>query len=1078
MKTGLIPALWIACAITPGAALAQQDQGVITGQVTDASGAVLPGATVIVEAIDTGVSAESITDSNGLYTLPALKIGSYRVSAELTGFKRSVREPVVVHAQSRVRADLQLELGSMTEEVAVVATTPLLETETSSLAHVIKEEEIRELPLSGRNFQHLAVLVAGVLPAMGHRDRQGGFNSHGQWATQNNFILDGVDNNSQVLGMEDRKAQVLIPSLDAVQEFQIQTSNYSAEFGRNAGAVMNVSIKSGTNKLRGTAYEFLRHDAFDARDAFDYTDRDGDGKADPDVLRRHQFGFTMGGPIRTNRTFYFGSVEGLRVRSNSSALSTVPTLAERSGVFDPRLVVVRDPATGRPFPGNAIPASRWDPVAARLMALWPEPNFAGRTRQNYLSSPSHEIDRLQIDIRGDHNFSDSDKAFVRVSRMIVRDDREGPLPRPAVGAPDSERAFNDNNAISVAASETHIFGRRLLNEARFGFSSLETDKHPLVGEAINDQFGLPVAPTDGVTGLARLTFGGAIGYTVLGEAGFTPNYKLARTFQLLDNLTLLAGRHTVKVGADVRWIQSDIIGAPQTRGIFAFNGRFTGTSLGDFLLGMTSSRRYSTLQQGQLRERNYMFYVQDDWKIAQRLTLNLGVRYELASPMFDTQNRMTTLDLDVFPEIRVIHAGEAGDSWSDRGLIDTDTNNWAPRLGLAYNPADRWTIRAAGGLFYGTTHGGLGASSRLINNWPIYRAVTIPSTPRRSAGQLADGLAADVLGDPTRMPANLNWNVWARNFQVPTIRQWNLSVQRQLTRAVVLTASYVGSSSRHLPRSYNINSAYLGDPRTERQRRPNPTLGTVSFREPSARGSYHGMELTLDKRLSGGTQFSVAYTWSHSIDDATEQFGTEGGIIQDIRNLRGDRGNSGFDRRHRFAGSYVWKLPVGRGQRWLRDGGGVLDALLGGWQLSGVVSAQSGRYFDVTIPNPTTFLGVTSSVWRPDLVGDWRVSNPGPDGWLNREAFEVPQNPDGTYRFGTLRRNSLLGPSFFNVDAGLMKNFRLGGHRVQFRWEVFNATNHPSYGLPISNLLSRDFGIIRNTVGNPRQMQFGVKYIF
>ena len=295
--------VWLACATLPGAALAQQDQGVITGRVTDASGAVLPGATLTIVAIGTGVTTQSVTNSEGLYTLPGLKIGSYRVTAELTGFKRSIREPVLIHAQSRVRLDFELELGSMTEEVAVVASVPLLETETSSLSHVIKEEEIRELPLSGRNFQRLAVLVAGVLPATGHRDQEGGFNSHGQWATQNNLILDGVDNNSQVLGMEDRKAQVLIPSLDAVQEFQIQTSNYSAEFGRNAGAVMNVSIKSGGNTVRGTAYEFLRNDAFDAREAFDYTDRDGDGKADPDVLRRHQFGFTIGGPYaRTGRS--------------------------------------------------------------------------------------------------------------------------------------------------------------------------------------------------------------------------------------------------------------------------------------------------------------------------------------------------------------------------------------------------------------------------------------------------------------------------------------------------------------------------------------------------------------------------------------------------------------------------------------------------------------------------------------------------------------------------------------------------------------------------------------------------------
>jgi hypothetical protein len=342
--------LLLACAVLPGAALAQQDQGVVTGRVTDASGAVLPGATVTIEAIETGVTTHAVTNGDGLYTLPGLKIGSYRMTAELTGFKRSIREPILIHAQSRIRADFQLELGSMTEEVAVVASVPLLETETSSLSHVIKEDEIRELPLSGRNFQRLAVLVAGVLPAMGHRDQDGGFNSHGQWATQNNFILDGVDNNSQVLGMEDRKAQVLIPSLDAVQEFQIQTSNYSAEFGRNAGAVMNVSIKAGGNKVRGTAYEFLRNDAFDARDAFDYTDRDGDGKADPDVLRRHQFGSQSAAPyVRTER---FTSAASRRCACGRTAVRCRPCPRSASAaaysMLESRPCAIRSRAA--PFP--------------------------------------------------------------------------------------------------------------------------------------------------------------------------------------------------------------------------------------------------------------------------------------------------------------------------------------------------------------------------------------------------------------------------------------------------------------------------------------------------------------------------------------------------------------------------------------------------------------------------------------------------------------------------------------------------------------------------------------------------------
>ncbi len=1060
------------------AAFAQQDMGSVMGTVRDTSGAVLPGVQVVATELATGIAAGTTTNAEGLYTLPALKIGRYRVTAELSGFKRAVADSVDVSAQSRVRVDLHLELGAMAEEVLVHADAPLLQTETSSLAHVLREQEIKELPLNGRNFQQLAVLAAGVLPAFGHRDREGGFNSHGQWATQNNFILDGVDNNSQVLGMEDRKAQVLIPNLDAVQEFQIQTSNYSAEFGRNAGAVMNVSIKSGTNQVKGTAYEFARDDRFDARDAFTYADRDGDGKADPDELRQHQFGMTIGGPVRANRTFFFTSVEVLRSRTSEGSSVTVPALLERQGIFDKAVVTILDPATRQPFPGNAIPRNRWDPVASRLIELFPAPNFVDTTRDNYVSSPRRARDRYQYDVRVDHNFSTSDKVFARFSRMDVRDDREGPLPRPAVGAPNSETSLNDNQANSLALSATHIFGPRVVNEARFGFNSLETDKYPLVADAINEQFGLRVVAPRPVSGLARMTFGGALGYVALGDATFTPNYKLSRTFQVLDNLTLIRGRHSLKSGVDLRWIEADIVGAPQTRGIFNFSGKFTGSSLGDFLLGMTNTRQFSTFQEGNLRERNFMFYTQDDWRIGPRLTLNLGVRYELSSPMFDTQDRMTTLDVPSMPSVRVVRAGEAGRSWSSRGLVDTDTNNWAPRLGFAWQPASRWSVRGAAGVFYGTTGGGLGASSRLINNWPIYRDVTIRSTPTRSAGQLADGLDPSVLGSTEQMPENLNWNVWARDFKLPTIQQWSLSVQRQLGGELAATVSYVGSSSLHLPRSYNTNSAGIGPPATERQRRPIPSLGTISFREPSGTASYHGMEATLDKRLSAGLQFSLAYTWSRSIDDVAELFGAEGGIVQDVRNLEGDRGNSGFDRRHRFAGSAVYELPFGAMHRWL-GGGGTLGKVLGGWQISGIVSIQSGRYFDVTVPDPTTLLGVTSSNWRADLVGNPSPAHPGPDGWLDPAAFAVPRNEDGSYRFGNLRRNALGGPGYFELDAGVTRNFRLGAtRRLQLRWEVFNATNHPSYGLPTTNLLSRDFGKIRGTVSAPRQMQLGLKFIY
>ena len=530
---------------------------------------------------DNGGTVRTRTNTDGHYLLAPLVIGRYRVTIEATGFKRAVSESMEVHADSRARLDVQLELGEISDTLTIRPPAPLLQTDTSSLAYVLESGQIARLPANARNFQQLAVLAPGVLPAFGHFDAEAGFNSHGQWALQNNFILDGVDNNSHVMAMQDRKGQVLVPNLDAVQEFQIQTSNYTAEFGRGAGAVMNVSIKSGTNRVRGTAHEFLRNDAFDARDTFAYHNRTNDGKADPDELCQNQFGFTIGGPIRQNRTFYFGSVEFTKIQSTENSLAIVPSELERLGIFDPAAVIVRDPLTGTPFPGNTIPQARWDPVAARLLRLWPNQNFTDATRANFVSSPAHERARLQVDLRVDHAFSTRDRMFARVSLMNFRGERNGAFPPPAVGAGNNDVSRDDNNAFNLAASETHVFGASVVHESRLGINSLRTNKRPLARGFPNREFGLHIEGAEGLEGLSRISLSGSLPFTALGEALGDPD-RTAGTFQLLDNLTVAKGAHTIKFGTDLRWIHSSVTNGVQSRGIFNFNGRFTGASLGDF----------------------------------------------------------------------------------------------------------------------------------------------------------------------------------------------------------------------------------------------------------------------------------------------------------------------------------------------------------------------------------------------------------------------------------------------------------------------------------------------------------------
>lgn len=1063
---------------------AQQDMGVITGLITDSTGAVVPGARVTAQNRDTNEVRETETSAAGTYTLGPLRVGNYDVAVEKSGFKKAVWQAIALHAQDRVRADFELQLGQIAEVVSVTTEAPLLETETSSLSHVVEQRQIRELPLNGRNFQQLAWLTAGVTPATRSRDRESGFNAHGQTMFQNSFIIDGIDNNNNVMGMQDRKMQVVVPSLDAVAEFKMETSNYSAEQGRNSGAVMNVSIKSGSNEFHGTAFEYLRNDIFDARDSFNYVDRNGDGKADPEVLRQNQFGATFGGPLRRNKTFFFGSWEGRRERRAQTDLATVPTADERAGLFVTSLAVIRDPVTGQPFPGNQIPRSRFDVTAVKMLELWPLPNFAGTgTRQNFIRNPPWNTTRDQIDARVDHNLTQSDKMFGRFSLFRFDNLRDSVFPEPARGGQNNDRAFDDNDSRNVAYSYTHIFRPNLLNEFRYGFSRQKVDKRELTNELLSDltaRFSIRGIPgNDRLFGLPEFSLSGGIGYTGLGEPGSMPNFKISQVHQYLDNLSWNRGSHGFKFGVDLRWNRSDIFGGSSSHGNFTFDGQFTRVSFGDFLLGQPASAALTTQLIGNMRFRNYMFYALDDWKVTPRFTLNLGLRYELTTPWFEKYNNMNQLVLDPGPDFNTIRtAGYCGSSYSCRGLVNTDTNNWAPRVGFAYRWRDRTVIRSGFGAFYGG-QGALGASARGVNNFPYNRRVTAQSTTTRAALQLSDGFPVNFLGNATTPPDNSNWVGWQTNFPEPSVYQWNFAVQQELVRNLSLTVAYVGSSTSYLMDSYNWNGSPPGPPATERQRRRIPQWNTIDLQSPYGHSSYHGMDVQLERRYAQGLSVTAAYTWGHSLDNIAEQFGAGGGGLQDFSNFSQGRGNSNFDFRHRIVTGAVYELPFGKGKRWVNRGG-VLNHGFGGWQLSGLWSAQTGHYFSLSVPNARQRLGATAvGTWWPDRVKDPRLETRTADRWFDTAAFVLPRDPDGTFRFGNAGRSILNGDGDFNIDLGLMKSFPITERmHVQLRWEVFNVTNTPTLGDPTTNIDSPDFGKVRSTNSTPRQMQFALRFQF
>lgn len=1057
---------------------AQQDMGYVTGLVSDPSGAVIPGATVTVTEIATGVRATAVTTDTGNYTAGPLKIGVYEVVVEKAGFKRAVIRGVQISAQDRRRVDVMLELGQVSEAVTTVASAPLLETEGSSLSHVVEEQVIRQLPLNSRNYQTLALLAAGTVPAVVTRDQAGGFNSHGQGAYENNFILDGVDNNSYGFAFEDRKAQVVIPSLDAVQEFKVETSNYSAEFGRTGGAVMNVSIKSGTNELHGSLYEYLRNDIWDARDTFNYVDRDGDGRADPAVLRQNQFGGTLGGPIRRNRTFFFGSFEGLRLRQPQSFLETVPTEQERRGVFDPAVYgLIRDPAANAPFPNNVIPQARTDLVTRRLAELWPLPNFGGSgARANYIAAPPWKQSRDQVDARVDHNFNESNKVFARVSITDTQNERYPSLPQPARGGQGFEWNRFNNPARSAALSYTRIVSPSMVNEARLGFSRLNVIATPFAEKWYGSEYGIRIPrPDERITGLPQFTFGGRFGYTAIGESQFAPTQKIGENLQLLENLTWIRSSHTIKAGIDIRWTRADNFSAQNAPGVFNFNGRFTNVSFADFLLGWANTFTQTNLQYVDGRFRSYMGYLQDDWKLTPRLTLNIGLRYELTTPMWDKRNRQNKLILDPGAAYGSLLYARDG-SMYDRALIRTDTNNWAPRVGFAWRFAERWTLRSAAGLFYGGIDR-VGTAARLMANWPFNVRKQLVSTPTQPALVVQNGVAADFLEPGATMPSNVNLFYWPDNFPITQVAQWNFSIQRQFGQNMVLEVAYVGSGTSYIRDNYDWNAPFIGPPATEVQRRVFPNISQIQYHSPMGHSSFHGLDIQFEKRYTRGFSFSFGYGWGHALSNVGEQFGPDVGF-QDPWNWGNNRGTTGFNIRHRFVSSSILQLPFGKGRRFLNRSG-VLDAILGGWQLARLSTIRTGIPYNPTLPNPQVALGtVKVQQWRPDRLASGRVPEPTPDRWFDPAAFARPCDASGC-RLGNAGPNILTSGGAMNSDVSLSKIFTLKeGMRLQFRWESFNALNTPAFGTPITNLESPDVGKVRSTVSTPRVMQWALRLEF
>jgi len=1062
-----------AFALLASAALAQNAQ--LSGRVTDAGDAVVPGVALSVTNIATGIERRTQTNEVGLYGVPLLPPGAYRVRVTRDGFRPMVQDNVTLEVDQRAELNFRLEVGSVSEQIEVRAAVSRLNTVEASQGQVIDNQRIVDMPLNGRNFLDLALMSGGaVQPVNG--SRIGGFSAGGQRVSQNNYILDGLDNNSVELAAAGRRAEMVEPSIDAIQEFKLQTNGYSAEFGRGMGAVVNLTIKSGTNNLHGTAFEFVRNEKFDARNFFIPA-----GSAKP-PFKRNQYGLSFGGPVvipriynGRNKTFFFGDFERSRIRETDTIANTIPSPAMRSGSF-PRQI--RDPLTGQPFPGNVIPASRFDPVATRLIGLYPAPQSTNLANNfTHLSPRTEDIDKY--DVRVDQNFGSRDNVFFRYSSHDTFVPNTPSLPAPAYGGGGLDFI---TEGINTGAGWNHIFTPNLVASVRAGWNYARFKRNnpaEALGHNYNREFGIPGATLDQDGSFSQINI---TGYRALGIGPNNPVDRNSQNRQISGDLSWLRGRHTIKTGALFLRSQNPIFNNRNTVGTFTFNGAYTGDGMADFLLGLTNQWAWASALTVSMRAHNLGMFVQDDWKINERLTLNLGLRYEVSPPWYEKYNKMgnfVTGAQSVEPKLVLAKDG----SRSDRALVATDTNNIMPRIGFAYKLNNKTVLRSAAGIFY-MYQENMGDGEFLIGNAPFAFGVTLAGSTTTPVFQFATGPppgAADL-----SRATGLQFASYEQKPPLSNSYQWNLNLQREFGQDWLVEVGYSGSRGLHLVRRYEGNFSPAGpgniDAKRLYKRLEIPgtgivPLGPVQRYHHDGNSIYHAMLAKVEKRFSRGFTVLSSYTWSRTIGDTcgtAVQGNTTGCGFQNILDLSSERSLDNQDIPHRLVTSALYELPVGKGRALLATANKFAQGALGGWSIGSIVTINSVVTFSPTVQGNPSNSGTIGVVQRPDVAGAAYSGERTLQRDFNVDAFVRPAN----FTYGNAGRNILRGRPHFNWDFSALKNFQLLEElRLQFRFEAFSFTNTPRFGPPGNVLGTANFGVV-TSAATPRNLQFGLKLIW
>ena len=1049
------------------AANAQVDRATLSGVVKDTGGGVVPGATVVVTNLATNVAAQEVTTGTGSYQVVNLIPGRYRIDVELTGFKK-VSQVVTLEVGQRARLDVELAVGSLSETVTVTETAQLLNSNDATLGAVIPQIQVSNLPLAIRNWDDLLALVPGV---EGDRyteqgggtsfGRTGGINVHGARALQNNFLLDGVDNNSISENVQELTTQVSRPSVDAIQEFKVVTSPYSAEYGRSPGAAVSVSTKSGTNGFHGTGYEYFRNDKMDTNDFFSIR-----ANAPKPANDQNQYGGNLGGPVVKDHGFFFTDYEGTRITRGVTRITRVPTSDERAGIF---ASTVRDPLTGLPFPNNTIPQSRIDPFAAAIMGLVPLPNQPGAN--NFFRAPDLVDNSDRWLGRGDWKPGANDTVFGR----YIYSNRTRQIPGAFGGVIDGTgtSAFG-NQTIKTNAfvgGWTRIMASNKVNEFRLSWSRSTSD-------AVQQSFGLtpPAAATipgsitnpivaGGLPGISIDTYFGGSGLGRIGSPDFLPKFQHTNQFEFLDSLSWLCGNHSMKAGADIIWpMHNEYMDVPATRGSLRFRGTFSGIPMADYLLGYVSDLQLSNVWVVNQRHFAQMFYVQDDWKVNGRLSVNLGLRYDWITPALEANNAQTNFDPAGGGSLVFASAG----SLQQRGLVNPDNNNFAPRVGIVYKLDDQTVLRGGWGVFY-NLFDRVGSEDQLALNVPGLVNNTVTQTSGSPVFQVSQGFPASFLNVPNLDPnagqlRRLRIRAVDQNAPKTTINQASVGIQRETPGNIVVSADFVYTRGSNLATLVNLNQPLPNAAGNNALgAAPYPNFGFIEWRAQNGTSEYKGVDLGLEKRFARGYAFGVSYTLGNSQDNSSEQLTTQGSnaFPQNARDFDSWYGPSDYDVRHRFTANFVWNLPLGQ-SAFGRD-----------WTVSGIYTKRSGRPFTVNQGNNNVGQNMTG---LPNVTGD--PAAPGPqtvDQWFNVSAFTPV--PSGT--FGNELRNRLTGPGFQDFDLTIQRQIRFSHTGVTLRWDIFNVFNTVNFGLPNRDAgTPATLGTISSLSGDPRIMQLAIRFTF